>query len=365
MKHIQIQDLQAIALGSAIYGTGGGGDPYIGRLLATETMKQYGPVQLVELDDLPPDAYVISVALAGAPTVLLEKLADTNTLVRALQRLEQALGRKAQAIFSAEVGGLNSVIPISVASQLGLPLIDCDTMGRAFPQLQMTLATLAGIDIGPVALADERGNEMFITTANNAWMEKLVRTALVQMGGAVHMALLPMTAQALGGACVRGSISQAWRTGDALLKARSNHTDPVQAITQATAGHLLFTGKVTGIERVVRDGWTFGIADIEGLGEYAGQKARIEYQNEFLVFYRDGKLAACTPDLICATDIEYGQPITGEQIAYGFRMAILGINCHPAWLTPQGLNLVGPRQFGYDTDYRSLSECLNDLQNNR
>ena len=37
-------ELEDIAVGAAILGTGGGGDPYIGKLLAQEAVRRYGPV---------------------------------------------------------------------------------------------------------------------------------------------------------------------------------------------------------------------------------------------------------------------------------------------------------------------------------
>ena len=38
---------------------------------------------------------------------------------------------------SAEVGGMNSIEPLLVGARLGLPVIDADGMGRAFPELQV------------------------------------------------------------------------------------------------------------------------------------------------------------------------------------------------------------------------------------
>ncbi len=62
------------------------------------------------------------------------------------------------------------------------------------------------------------------------------------------------------------------------------------------------------------------------------------------------------PDLIAVLDAETGQPITTESLRYGFRVVILGIPCHEKWRTPAGLALVGPRYFGYDTDYIPVEE---------
>ena len=41
-------------------------------------------------------------------------------------------------------GGVNSMLPIAAAARLGLPLVDCDGMGRAFPELQMVTFTIGG-----------------------------------------------------------------------------------------------------------------------------------------------------------------------------------------------------------------------------
>ncbi len=46
-----------------------------------------------------------------------------------------------RAVFSAEIGGLNSCTSLAVGAHLDLPVVDCDTMGRAFPELQVWLIT--------------------------------------------------------------------------------------------------------------------------------------------------------------------------------------------------------------------------------
>lgn len=57
------------------------------------------------------------------PELLTEGGGDSNRLV---------------AIMSAEIGGLNAVEPLCVAAQMDLPVVDCDGMGRAFPELQVS-----------------------------------------------------------------------------------------------------------------------------------------------------------------------------------------------------------------------------------
>ncbi len=50
------------------------------------------------------------------------------------------LGREPTHTISIEAGGLNSTTPFVVAAQLGIPLVDADGMGRAFPEMQMIVA---------------------------------------------------------------------------------------------------------------------------------------------------------------------------------------------------------------------------------
>ena len=70
---LQYQPIVDLARGAAVLGTGGGGDPYVGRLLAEQALRAHGPVELVSPADLPPDACVVPVAMMGAPTVMVEK----------------------------------------------------------------------------------------------------------------------------------------------------------------------------------------------------------------------------------------------------------------------------------------------------
>src|SRR5437870_610308 len=62
------QDLLDLARGAAFLGTGGGGDPYIGRLMVERALDEGGKVTLVPLDEVPDDWFVIPTAMMGAPT---------------------------------------------------------------------------------------------------------------------------------------------------------------------------------------------------------------------------------------------------------------------------------------------------------
>ena len=126
MRIDNIGMVKDLARGAVLLGTGGGGDPYVGQLMLQQQVKQGRYVEVIEAEDLDDDAVVVSVAGIGAPTVLVEHLQADEVCLRLLEQMEKILGRKVDALIPAEVGGLNSVIPLALGAQVGLPVIDAD-----------------------------------------------------------------------------------------------------------------------------------------------------------------------------------------------------------------------------------------------
>src|SRR5215471_20997655 len=72
MRTLTLQDLHDIAAGSAVLGTGGGGDPYIGELAAVRSLEQYGPPRLIGVDDVADTDHVAIPFMIGSPVPLIE-----------------------------------------------------------------------------------------------------------------------------------------------------------------------------------------------------------------------------------------------------------------------------------------------------
>lgn len=350
------EDLEDIARGAAILGTGGGGNPYIGMLLARAAIREHGPVTLVSAEEVPDQALVAQGAMMGAPTVMVEKVPEGGEVVRAFELLGNLLGRPLTHVTCAEVGGVNSTIPFVVAATLRIPLVDADAMGRAFPELQMTLPGLAGIRATPMTLGDEKGNRLVLDTVDNHWTERLARTATVDMGCSTQLAAYSCTGRQLKDTMVLGSLSLSQELGRLLRETRAAHADPVTAVITRLGGRRLFTGRVVDLRRRTESGFARGTAHLAGLEQDAGSGFELRFQNENLVALRDGQVAASVPDLICVLDTETGEPVTTEDLRYGFRVTVIAAPCDPRWRTPAGLRLAGPRYFGYDFDYLPLEE---------
>lgn len=351
LRTIQAEDLDDIAIGGAILGTGGGGDPYVGKLMAKEAIRRHGPVKLIDVSELPDDALVVPVCMMGAPTVMTEKLPQGDELITAFRKLEQLLGRKIDAVLCGEAGGVNSTTPFVVAAATGLPLVDGDGMGRAYPELQMVTFTLHGVSATPMVLCDDKGNSLVLETVSNAWTERLARAATVEMGGSALLAFYPMSGDVAKACVVRGTLSLCANLGRTLREARAANSEPVAAISALLGASTLFHGRLTDIDRRTVGGFARGSARFDGVEDWKGQTFQLDFQNEFLMAARNGEIVCTTPDLITLLEAESGNPVTADSLRYGLRLVALAFPCNPQWRTPEGIVLVGPRYFGYDVDY--------------
>ncbi|MCC6223354.1 MAG: DUF917 domain-containing protein [Thermoleophilia bacterium] len=356
MRLLGEDDLEDLALGAAILGTGGGGSPTVGVLFAREEIRARGPVTVVELDEVPDEALVVPAAGIGSPTIIVEKLFSGSEALRAFEALQEYLGRTITHTVSAEAGGLNSVVPFAVAARLGLPIVDADFIGRAFPEIQMCLPTLYGISAGPLALADEKGNTTIVRGRDNHWTERLTRAACVEMGCMGVGALYAQSGSELKRSAVGGTLGLAQELGRLVREARADHRDPIAAALERLGGVRLFRGKIVDVDRRTVGGWTRGEARVEGVDGDAGSTLTIAFQNEHLVARHDGTVVASVPDLIFTLDSETGEAITTEELRYGFRVTVGASPCDPRWRSPEGLALAGPRYFGYELDYVPVEE---------
>ena len=343
--------LEPLAIGGAVLGSGGGGDPYIGRLMTNQCLGSSDGVKVIDIESIDDDALILPVAMMGAPTVMIEKFPSGNEFAKIVSMMEKLLSKPVAAILCAEAGGLNSTIPFAAAAKLNLPIIDGDAMGRAFPELQMVTFTLGGINATPMAMIDEKGNGCTFDTISNLWTEKLARAITIQMGGSAIVSLYPVTAKQCKDYLVKGSISLIHHIGEIVQQ----HTfNAYQILAKELNGKHLFQARVRDVERKTTEGFAKGIVKLEGIGDFQNREAKLEFQNEFLIAQEEDKVLASTPDLICLFDANTGDPVTTETVKYGLAVNVLGLPCDPIWRSKEALDIVGPRYFKYDIDYKPL-----------
>ena len=352
MRKLGKAEIDDIARGAALLGAGGGGDPYIGKLVAYGAIDDCGPVTLLDPEEVPDEALIVPFAMMGAPTVLCEKIIGGGEYKALFDIVSNHFGKKVYATMPMEAGGLNSMFPIAAAARLGLPLVDCDGMGRAFPELQMVTFTIGGISASPMALADEKGNTVIFETITNKWTEELARAVTMSCGGSVAVALYCLTGAQLKEYGVKGIVTRSEKLG-AALRTVKNVTDktPEEQFLEFSDGVKIFKGKIADVLRETKGAFNFGKVVLEGIGECRGYQAQVVFQNENLTAEVDGKIMATVPDLICLVDTDTFIPVPTDALKYGKRVMVVGLKCFEMWRSKEGLELVGPAYFGIDTDY--------------
>lgn len=353
MSRLTVDDLDELTVGATFLGAGGGGDPYIAQLMVRQAIEDFGPVSIVETSELPGDARVAAVAIVGAPTVIVEKVPSGAMFVSAVRALAAYLGHDFDAIMPVEVGGMNTLIPLVVAAEMGIPCVDADGMRRAFPQVEMTCFTLGGIPASPMSLADEKGNKVAFETVTNQMSERLARGCAMMLGLANAVAFYPMTISQVNDTAIIGSMTYCIELGSRLRAVQRHEPNAWAEFYEFTGGVELFSGKVIDVDRQTTDGFAKGTVAIEHFDDSA-RVLCIELQNELLLATEDDRPIVTPPDLICMLDNETVEPITTEGLAYGQRVTVLGLPCAPEWHRAGMLDLVGPRAFGYDVEYTPL-----------
>src|SRR5438874_9978905 len=185
-------------------------------------------------------------------------------------------------------------------------------------------------------------------------MERVSRKICVEMGSITSTCKAPRTGREVKDWGVHFTVTKAIGIGQRVRQAQRHHEDPVDAILDEGRGKLIFHGKVVDVARRTTEGFLRGRASIEGLDEDRGSRLEIAFQNEWVVAWRDGTPIAMSPDLICVLDTVSGNAFGTETIRYGMRATVVALPAPPVFLTPKGLEHVGPRAFGYDLDFKSV-----------
>jgi uncharacterized protein len=355
LRPVSATEIESLAIGAWILGTGGGGNPYLALLNMRKLYREGVCVSLLDPMDLADDARVAVVSNMGAPLVGQERLTDPQTIARAVRMMEEYRGCRFDAIMSLEIGGGNSLQPFMAAAVLGLPVVDADCMGRAFPEAQMTSFAIHDLTMYPLTLADVRDNAVVVARAASwKWMERLSRKACVEVGSIASTCKAPRTGKEVKECGILYSTTKAIRLGQTVQDARRRHQDPVQALVDAEGGRLLFRGKMRDVARRTTEGFLRGTAKLDGLDDFRGSSFELAFQNEFAVGWLDGRPRVTTPDLICVLDSVSGDAIGTETLRYGQRVSVIALPAPPVLLTPKGLEHVGPRAFGYDLEFKSV-----------
>lgn len=302
---ITAADVEPLALGCELLGSGGGGSTAAARLILSHHLATAPPVTLAARPA--PTHQVICVGAVGAAALMLENLPGPTAFTRAVATMQRHAG-PARALLPLEVGGVNGLLAVLTAATLRLPLLDADPMGRAYTRLHRTVLA-GGTPMTAAAFSSTSGESAYFEATDAESVERMVRAILPSVGGWGAVAYAVGPARAVLAHAVRGTVSRALGLGAALQAAMAGDPGPLLSRDDVTSA---FDGVVVEVTR--RPGLEVG--GVVSLRHRRMRRiVRLDFANEYVAAYENGVLIACAPDIVCVLDEETWRPIPVDRIA--------------------------------------------------
>ncbi len=172
-------------------------------------------------------------------------------------------------LLSGEIGGANGMVPLFVGAALDMPVLDGDSIGRAFPRIDLSLPYVYGVtEPFPAAVADPRGISYLIAQMDTPRrFEDVVRALTTELGLCAAFAGT-LTGHAVREYTCHRTVSQTWFIGRAIQMARLEKTSLLSKLEAEIPGcRSIFSGRVVNVIRGVQGGWTIGTATVEPAGD--------------------------------------------------------------------------------------------------
>jgi DUF917 family protein/N-methylhydantoinase A/oxoprolinase/acetone carboxylase beta subunit len=382
--YISEVDLELIATGAGVLGTGGGGPTHHDFLRGLQVLRSggAGKMRVISPKALRDSDLICFGSWYGAPSVINERIAAGSEITTGIDALLKMQGHDSfDALFTDEIGGGNGLSAFPGSVHYDVPVVDGDGMGRAFPTMYHCTLYINGHSITPAALTDARGNVSIVMSAQDPHrVESLLRTTAIELGLGCAVCAAPLRGSAIKQHGVPNTISQAWYLGRAVHQSRKAKTSFVDAIFAVNPGKLLFSGKIIDVRRDVSGGYTMGSVLLAPLSDDERESTSnsassstntaslnshmiIPFQNEFLYAATcdsagtsSSETVVCTvPELISILGQD-GEAIGSQDLRYGLVVSVIAMPSHPLWKEPQGLKVGGPEGFGLKVPFTAVGE---------
>jgi DUF917 family protein len=272
------------------------------------------------------------------------------------------MGKPFNAVMRNEAAGATLNV-FETATALGLPVVDACPTGRAKPEVEQQLTWINGIHITPAAIVTRWGDTILVpSTIDDYRYEDMARALAVASGGGVSNAKGVLSGKDLKRIAIKGSISEAILYGKTVREAAEQGKDPIAALMKVANTHRMFEGTVTSAERNGDRGFTWWNVTIAGTGPYSGHTYKVFVKNENILSWLDGKPDVMSPDLLYNLDPKTGMAMSSAVLGsytVGAPVVMLAKPPEsPAWRSPKGIEVIGPRHFGFGFDYVPLETTL-------
>ncbi|TPE70980.1 DUF917 domain-containing protein [Halalkalibacterium halodurans] len=353
---ISRKDIAYISRGAKLLGCGGGGDTKTTQRLLESIMKEDDQINVLQYEDLT-EQVVATVCFAGSPILYEEQLPRGDEGQMVFQEYQLKTNKKIDAVISAEIGGMNALIPLVVALQMGCAVVDGDGMGRAFPEFTMTTFYMHGLPISPLILLTRDGKQHLIEGAANDRIVRDNRQLLNMHGGFGHFICCGADANVVKNMMVSGTLKLAYRLGRAMeqdqLSAAAGWTAVEDEWENSIYGKptLLIKGTVESVVRTFDQEQIVGELTIIGKQRFIGTTLTVSFHNEFIAVKKEGQYLVMVPDLIIIVNAKTFLPYTTNEIQRGMSVLIYAIPAPNVLRQKQMIDHVGPQAYGLDVSY--------------
>ena len=339
--------------------------------LIKEAIKSGKKFKMISVDDFPNDGIVVAVQGIGGggpwehviertKSQGLEVLPDSERNNMVVDLISDFLGKKVTAIIRSEAAEATATA-LLVAAERNIPILDAGITGRAVPEVQQSIPWISGIASIPTAIVSPWGDEIIIKKAIDEYrVEDISRAIAVASGGDAVITMTPMNGDQIKYAALKNNLSDAIKYGKVTREAVESDKDPIDALVSASSGFLLFKGLVIKSDENGDRGFNWIDVELSGTGDFSGSTYKIFVKNENIIGWLDGELDAMSPDYIYNLDPNTGQSITSNagigSYPIGKEVAIIGVPSAYQWRSKMGIELMGPKHFGFEFDFVPIEE---------
>jgi DUF917 family protein len=364
------QELVDLLVGSCIQSTRGC-DPEQSIKKVKEALNQGKQFKLISTNNFPADWMVVAVqglGGGGAWEHVIERtqrqnlptITEAEANSRVVDLLSEHMGKEVKALIRSEAAEATTTA-LLVAADKGIPTLDAGITGRAVPEVQQSIPWINGIASIPTAIITRWGDEIIIKHAVDEYrVEDIGRAIAVASGGSATITMTPMSGEQLQRGAITGNLSEAILFGKTVREARQAGKDPIAALLDASNGYKLFQGIVTKSDERGDRGFNWVDVEIEGINEYAGHTYKVFVKNENIVAWLDDEVDVISPDYIYNLNPETGESTTGGGGVGGYpldvEVVMVGVPAPEQWRNEKGIELIGPRHFGFDFEYTPIEK---------
>jgi len=352
---IGAEDVPALYAGAQFY-SAAVGDANRSSLTSwlTSLLERNGPVPLRRVEAVDPETRCVAVCVLGSGSALADLPPAGDEFASATRQIERLQGVRFGAVYPLAAATVSALMPVVAASQLSVPLLDADGMGRTFALIHHTAMHLAGVSPTPLVALGPTGESVLVEVPSGPRADRVLRGNVDTLGGWAALAAYPATAGVLRRAALPGTVSRILNVGRILLEP----ADPEQLVARI--------GTVTGCRRIARA----RIVELEHLSRPndvtipahpsslvaeetggAARQLRIELRSEIVAVFADGVLVAGAPDLLCLLDVSRGALATLDSLEPGDLVDVLVTPADAVWYSAEGMAMVGLGSHGIALDH--------------